>query len=66
MATDTPVDEKLYLKDSATTVMVKLSKTRFWDVFSTLSYFLVFLITMVAVVGLALFVMMQPQLLGLA
>ncbi|MEM0444090.1 MAG: hypothetical protein QXS12_03255 [Candidatus Caldarchaeum sp.] len=46
--------------------MVKLSKTRFWDVFSTLSYFLVFLITMVAVVGLALFVMMQPQLLGLA
>ncbi|MEM2871463.1 MAG: hypothetical protein QW217_03345 [Candidatus Caldarchaeum sp.] len=46
--------------------MVKLWKTRFWDVFSTLSYFLVFLITMVAVVGLALFVMMQPQLLGLA
>ncbi|MEM4168691.1 MAG: hypothetical protein QXY99_01240 [Thermoproteota archaeon] len=58
--------EKLYLKESATTGMVKLSKTRFWDVFSTLSYFIAFLITMVAVVGLALFVMMQPQLLGLA
>jgi hypothetical protein len=46
--------------------MVKLSKTRFWDVFSTFAYILAFLITMVAVVGLAIFVMMQPQLLGLA
>jgi hypothetical protein len=46
--------------------MVKLSKTRFWDVFSTLAYILAFLITMVAVVGLAIFIMTQPQLLGLA
>jgi len=46
--------------------MVKLSKTRFWDVFSTVAYFLAFLLTMVLVVGLALFVMMQPQLLGIA
>ena len=37
--------------------MVKLSKTRFWDVFSTFAYILAFLITMVAVVGLAIFVM---------
>ncbi|MEM4353487.1 MAG: hypothetical protein QW470_01910 [Candidatus Caldarchaeum sp.] len=45
---------------------MKLSKTRFWDVFSTFAYFLVFLAMMIAVVGLALFVMMQPQLLGIA
>jgi hypothetical protein len=46
--------------------MVKLSKTRFWDIFSTISYLLIILITLMAVVGLALFVMMQPALLGLA
>jgi len=45
--------------------MVKLTKTRFWDVFSTIAYFLALLITMTAVVGLAVFMMMQPQLLGL-
>jgi len=36
---------------------IKLSKTRFWDVFSTFAYILAFLIIMVAVVGLAIFVM---------
>ncbi|MEM1944227.1 MAG: hypothetical protein QW756_03165 [Nitrososphaerota archaeon] len=46
--------------------MVKLSRTRFWDIFSTASYFIVILITLLAVVGLALFVMMQPSLMGLA
>ncbi|MCX8201837.1 MAG: hypothetical protein N3H84_07030 [Candidatus Caldarchaeum sp.] len=46
--------------------MVKLSKTRLWDVFSTFAYLLAFLLTMLAVVGLAMFVMMQPELLGIA
>ncbi|GBC68434.1 hypothetical protein HRbin01_00116 [archaeon HR01] len=46
--------------------MVKLLKTRFWDFFSTIAYFLVIIISLMAVVGLALFVMMQPSLMGLA
>ncbi|MCS6784653.1 MAG: hypothetical protein NZ581_05600 [Candidatus Caldarchaeum sp.] len=46
--------------------MVKLKKTRLWDVFSTFAYVLAFLFTMLAVVGLALFIMMQPKLLGIA
>ncbi|MEM0349237.1 MAG: hypothetical protein QXE96_06970 [Candidatus Caldarchaeum sp.] len=46
--------------------MVKLSKTRFWDVFSSLAYILAFLLTMVAVVGLAMFLMRAPSLLGIA
>lgn len=46
--------------------MVKLSKTRFWDVFSSFAYILAFLLTMVAVVGLAMFLMQTPNLLGIA
>lgn len=45
--------------------MVKLSKTRLWDVFSSFAYILAFLLTMVVVVVAAMFLMELPEFLGL-
>jgi len=46
--------------------MVKLSKTRLWDAFSTVSYFLAFLLVLTLIIALAVFLMMTPELAGLA
>jgi len=46
--------------------MVKLTKTRFWDIFSTVSYFLAILATLLLIVALATLLKTTPQLLGLA
>ncbi|MEM1941199.1 MAG: hypothetical protein QXF45_02330 [Candidatus Caldarchaeum sp.] len=46
--------------------MVKLSKTRLWDVFSAFAYVLALVVTMLVVVGVAIALMQVPELLGLA
>jgi len=46
--------------------MVKLRKTRFWDFFSTISYFLFLLAVLMLVVVIAYVVNRLPELLGIA
>ena len=45
--------------------MVKLSKTRLWDVFSAISYFLFLLAVFTAVVVIAYVVNRLPEILGI-
>ena len=45
--------------------MVKLRKTRFWDVFSAVSYFLFLLAVFTAVVVVAYIVNRLPEILGI-
>ena len=47
------------------TSMVRLSKTRFWDIFSTISYFLFFLAVLMLMVVIAYVVNRLPEILGI-